>query len=522
MSRLLRAALALVLLAVLAPMTALGARDASDVPSQATPILDTPEPTPRRTPRPTRTPRPDPTRQPDRTVAPEVTPAPDAQPVILLPDRNAITIGYREPGVMGQAPLLVALLAGYFTAAGFEDVRIVEVPDTLADIRAGELDFAVVEAAAAGAATAEDATLRAVAGFQNYAADGSYDPDLLLAAPGLVADEPATVIAFLIAYLRALRDLSDEDSAAEALGLIDATDLSLDPELAASWADAVGVFAPFDGGFGDLADEGGLVELALHLEAADARPTDLSYFIAQHTLNIAQLSQGLESNPANSLIGPPGLTEISVGLSGGDAVGGPVIAAIAAGHFDAMGFDSVAVMDIEEPLLGVLNGELDFAVVSTVEAADGASQGLPLRLLAGHRNVPPEGTGDADVLVVSTDVLEQEPATVGAFLIVYVRAARDLRDSEAAEPWAPHDGGYGDRALDGGMAELLAHLEGALGDAPDIRALMAAAPLELAQAWWGLPANPVRSPLDDSDISASDTTGGDAAAGDATAEEEAG
>ena len=516
MSRLLRATLALMLLALLVPAAALAARDTAEPAPGAARILDTPEPTPRRTREPRRT------QAPDETQEPPVTPAPTLSPTVLPPVRNAITVGYRETGILGQAPLLVALLAGYFAEAGFEDVRIVEVPDTLADIRAGELDFAVVEARAAGAAAAEDPTLRAIAGFRNGLPDAEDEADLLLAAPGLVADEPATVIAFLVAYIRALQDLSDEDGALEALALIEATDLSLDPELEAGWTEAVGGFAPFDGGFGALEDEGGLGPLMRSLEDGGALPPDLAFFIAQHTLNIAQLALDLPPNPANPLLGGPGLTEVSLGLSGGEAAGGPLVAAAADGSFEAAGFEDVVVMDIEEPLLGVLTGELDFGVVPALEAADGVSQGLPLKVLAGQRNYAPDGTYGGDVLVVSTDLLEQEPATVGAFLIAAVKAAWDLRDAPDAQAWAPHDSGYGDRALDGGLGELQAHLTAALGEAPDPQALLAAAPLELAQAWWGLPANPIRSRIDASDASPDDAEATDAEAVDPAVDEEAG
>ena len=76
----------------------------------------------------------------------------------------------------------------------------------------------------------------------------------------VVADEPSTVIAFLTAYIRALQDLADPESAADALALIQTTDLSVDPELADGWLEALAVYAPFDGGFGSLDVEGGLGE----------------------------------------------------------------------------------------------------------------------------------------------------------------------------------------------------------------------------------------------------------------------
>jgi hypothetical protein len=186
--------------------------------------------------------------------------------------------------------------------------------------------------------------------------------------------------------------------------------------------------------------------------------------------------------------------EVTVGMpaSAGDA--GPIALAAQEGHFADVGLSSVEVVDIEEPLLGVLQGELDFAIVDAADAADGAAQGLPLVALAGHRNRADDGSYGGDVLAVSADFLEQQPATVAAFLSAYVRALQELGVAGDATGFGPFDGGFGDRSQAGGLGELEAYLAQELGSDIELDDLIVAAPLQAAQAWYGLPANPM-SPL---------------------------
>jgi ABC-type nitrate/sulfonate/bicarbonate transport system substrate-binding protein len=463
-----------VALALVVPLPALGA--VADVPQPASsPTYDTPAPEPGSEDQPT--PRP--------TPRPTPTPAPGSA-IPLTPDRDALSIGYAGAGVLPQAPLLVALLAGYFDEVGLERVTVSRSPDVLADVLSGDLDIAVVDKLAAASASAEDPTFRAIAGYSNYP-DGAYGGSVLVAAPGLVADEPATVIAFLAAYLRALGDLSTADTAARALELIEGTDLALDPDLASGWTTVVGQFAPFDGGFGALDDEGGLGELTAYLTAAGEAEPDLDAFLAQHALNIAQAWSTLEPNPANPLAGQPGVVDLVVGVPLVEDRADALTTALEAGYFEDAGFASVEVLDVEEPLLGVLQGQLDFGIVDAVDAADGSAQGLPLVALAGHGNYGTDGAYGGDLVVASTDVLAEEGSTVSAFLIAYLRALRDLREDATL---APHDGGFGARDQSGGLGELDGYLQGALGTEPDLETLVQARPLEYAQAWWGLPANP--------------------------------
>lgn len=469
------------------PMPALGAPDATPRADNLGLTFDTPAPTraPARTPKPTSKPR----KTPKPTVAPVITPA--LPPIVALtPLRESITVGVPAGDAMSSVPLLLALQAGYFEDAGFADVTLVGTNTVASGLQAGDLEFGVVDALAAADANAADATTRVVAGYQNYSVvDGAYGGSVVLAAPGLVADEPSTVAAFVSAYVRALQDLRDAD-APGLVALVEAVDLPLGGLPEADLTDRIATFAPFDGGFGSVDDEGGWGELDAYLGASAEGTPDLAAVVAQHTLNISQASIELPANPVNDLIGLPGVTDITIGLSASDRTADPLTVALESGYFEEAGFDSVEIMDIEEPLLGVLQGELDFAVVDTIDAADGASQGLPLLAIAGHQNYADDGAYGGDLVAVSADLLDQEGATVSAFLTAYLQALRDLDDAGDATAFAPFDGGFGDRGQGGGRVELGAYLETQLGPGADLGALIDARPLEYAQAWWGLPANP--------------------------------
>jgi ABC-type nitrate/sulfonate/bicarbonate transport system substrate-binding protein len=394
---------------------------------------------------------------------------------------------------VGQAPFLAADAADTFTDAGFDDVTLVPTDDPLADLQSGALDLAVLDAEEARNANATQPALRVVAGYRNYAGDdGAYGGDVLAATPGLVADEPATVAAFLHAYLGGLRQLDGPKKAAKALARVESAGVELDRDQEEAWGAAASAFAPFDGGFGSVRDEDGWGELREYLAPDDVEIADLTGLVAQPALNIGQASLGWKANPVAA--GAPEVTEVTVGMPASTGDAGPIALAAQEGHFADVGLSSVEVVDIEEPLLGVLQGELDFAIVDAADAADGAAQGLPLVALAGHRNRADDGSYGGDVLAVSADFLEQQPATVAAFLSAYVRALQELGVAGDATGFGPFDGGFGDRSQAGGLGELDAYLAQELGSDIELDDLIVAAPLQAAQAWYGLPANPM-SPL---------------------------
>lgn len=463
---------------------------------QASRTFDTPAPTARPTQSPRRTPGPGQTRRPRATPTPEAAVSTDPLPGVATPLSESLTVAYRESG-LGQAPLLVALARGYFEDAGFTDVTLVEADDPLAGLRDGELDIAVMDARDAFAA-AEEAGVQAIAGYRNYAAaDGAYGGDLLLARPGMPGDERATVIAFLTAYVRALQDLSTPRAASAALDAVQASAVAVDPDVAEAWRDGVAPFAPFDGGFGAIDQEGGLGELATHLSIdADADAASLlDTLIAPIPLTIAQAWQGLPPNPHDDLAGAPGLAAITIGLPFDAVSGSPITVARDSGYFEDAGFGGVEFFNIEQPLPGVMTSQLDFGVVDAVDAADGATQGLPLQAIAGHANYDAStGSYGGDLIIASSDMLEGEASTVAAFLIAYVRGLRDVMESGEQTPFAPYDGGFGDPAAGGGLGELESYLAASLGEEVDTAAFVAGGPLEYAQSWWGLPANPTGSP----------------------------
>jgi hypothetical protein len=469
-----------VIAALVLPVPVFAAADALEALTPVT--FDTPAPKPA-TARPTPKPTPKPTKKPRRTPPPAVSALP------IAPARDALSVAYSGKGALPQAPLLAAELAGYFDAVGLDRVTISRSADVLADVLSGDADIGVVSKTDAATAIADDPTVRAIAGYRNYPG-GVYGGDVLLAAPGLVADEPSTVIAFLSAYVGALQDLAETDGAIGVLGLIQDTDLRIYKQQARTWPQAVDVFAPYDGGFGSIDDGDGLGELSVYLTGDDGSAPDLDAFIAGHTLSIAQTWSGLETNPTSALAGPPGIVDLTVGMASPEAGISPITVARDAGYFEDAGFGSVTVLDVEQPLLGVLQGELDLSVLDVADAADGSAQGLPLAALAGHRNYGDDGSYGGDVLVASTDVLSEEGSTASAFLIAYVRALQDLTEEDVLRP---HDGGFGDRTKSGGLGDLEAYLVAAGTGEPDFGNLTRTAPLEFAQAWWGLPANPTVS-----------------------------
>jgi hypothetical protein len=139
----LRVAIALI---VLIALPASVAAAPAQVPFDAAADLRFDTPAPKKTPEPRKTAGPKKTPKPRKTAPP--TDAPEQVfgpvPVPFSPDRTSLSVGYSEPGALGQAPFLVAQLAGYFEDAGFSDVTIVEVSSPGRDVSNGDLDFAVV------------------------------------------------------------------------------------------------------------------------------------------------------------------------------------------------------------------------------------------------------------------------------------------------------------------------------------------------------------------------------------------
>jgi ABC-type nitrate/sulfonate/bicarbonate transport system substrate-binding protein len=396
---------------------------------------------------------------------------------------------------------------GYFADEGLNDVVIARANDPVGDLASGDTDIAVVRYKDVESLVKDAPGTTAIAGYQNYAGkDGAYGGDALMAGPGLVQHDPATVIAFLKAYVRALQDLGDADTASAALEEIaEQTDLAVDAALIERWPAATTRYGPFDGGFGAVAEEDGVGELTALLRGRADDDPDVSPFITAYPLNLAQVSLGLPRNPANALIAAPGVTDIRIGLPGGSAAISPINVADAGGYFADIGFDSVEIVDVERALAGVMVGQLDLAIVDLQDAADGIVQGLPLRAVAGHLNYP-DGIHGGDVLVASPDLIAEEGATVAAFLVAYVRGLQDLTESVEATGFAPFDGGYGDRADGGGLDELAASLRDRAGRGAGVKALVVEEPLLVAQAWWGLPSNPTSVPPPEVAATATDDT----------------
>ena len=160
-------------------------------------------------------------------------------------------------------------------------------------------------------------------------------------------------------------------------------------------------------------------------------------------------------------------------------------------YFEKVGLGEVTLRAVEEPLLGLLQGGIDIAVIDAVDAADGFAQGLPLAIVAAHRNTGVDGEYGGDVIAVSEDFLQGEGSTVASFLTAYMRAMLDFKKDGEAEAFAPFDGGFGAFDPEAGWTEFNAYISEATGeDAADLDGLIAPDALERARTWWGVPSVP--------------------------------
>lgn len=128
-----------------------------------------------------------------------------------------------------------------------------------------------------------------------------YGSDLLAANKDWAAANPNTVQAFLGAYIRALADIKDPGNADYVFSLGERAGITITDGIRSGWPNDVAFFAPFDGGFGNADDAGGLGELEAFLadNLPDGVAVDLSQFVDASALNAAQAALGLAPNPAS-------------------------------------------------------------------------------------------------------------------------------------------------------------------------------------------------------------------------------
>ncbi|MFN8518523.1 MAG: ABC transporter substrate-binding protein [Chloroflexota bacterium] len=127
-----------------------------------------------------------------------------------------------------------------------------------------------------------------------------YGSDMLAANKDWAAANPNTVQAFLSAYVRALADIKDTANADYVFSLGERAGITITDGIRAGWPNDMAFFAPFDGGFGDAANGGGLGELEGYLSAnlPEGVTVDLSQFVDAAPLNAVQTALGLAANPA--------------------------------------------------------------------------------------------------------------------------------------------------------------------------------------------------------------------------------
>jgi ABC-type nitrate/sulfonate/bicarbonate transport system substrate-binding protein len=471
----------------------------------------------------------------------------------VTPEVTSVTIGFPGTDLAGQAPFLLADARGYFTDTGFESVELMPIEEPLPGVLNGELDFGVVEKLDAADAFTSELPLRAVAGYHNQVsadvtepgpsplATGSpaeppvasplavaspsagavaYGGDLIAANTDFIAQNPPTVQALLIGYIRALRDLQDPANDEDLFAAAEAAGIEVSDETRAAWADMVVEFTPFDGGFGSVEQDGGLGELQEYLVTNLGAAPDFNAFIDIPTLNAAQAALGLPLNPDLGLAGAgqPELTSIAVGVRSADLEAqAPLLWARQRGYFTEAGFDDVAIQEATDPAAALAAGEVLLAVFDTLEAANVVAGGEPLQAVAGHHNFAPDGaTYGGDLLAGRSEVIAGNPNTVRAFTVAWIRALQDLRDpangeelfaaaeaagltvsGETRSAWptslgqfAPFDGGFGAADLGGGLEELQTYLTENGAPIPDLATFIAWAALNGAQSDLGLPLNP--------------------------------
>lgn len=213
----------------------------------------------------------------------------------------------------------------------------------------------------------------------------------------------------------------------------------------------------------------------------------------------------------------PELTSILVGSQAADlAAQAPLLLADARGYFTDAGFTTpVSVRVVQEPLPGLLNGQLALAILDARGVADAIAAGVPLRIVAGYQD-PTLADVTPRVVVASSDTVARYPGTVAAATAAYIRALEDLRDpalaagflddvisagfvvsdtDRAAWPaqaaaFQPFDGAFGDPAVDGGLAGLRAALVTSAGVPIEPAPLISWDTLWAAQASMGTPLDP--------------------------------
>jgi hypothetical protein len=290
------------------PMTTQAAGSAGRVARDATNL--SPEPTPPSTLLP--------------VESPGLSPLPAG--AIPVPEQTSVTVGYSDTSFVGRIAMVLADTRGYFTDAGFQQVTFMYVEAPLPGLLNGSLDFAILDDSEAATGFSLGLPVRAVAGHrigapakvatasapasspQGFTDPGADKRDVLATTSDMIAGRPTTVTAFTAAYTRALQDLRtrlDAGSTSTATGPDDdalfqaATGAGIDipDSLRAAWPQPLAVLSP-DGGFGPLADDGGLGELRASVSGDPVALGALDGLLWTDGLHVAQRWLGLPENPS--------------------------------------------------------------------------------------------------------------------------------------------------------------------------------------------------------------------------------
>ncbi len=127
-----------------------------------------------------------------------------------------------------------------------------------------------------------------------------FGSDLIATNKDWAAANPNTVQAFLSAYIRALADIQDPANADYVFSLGERAGITITDGIRSGWPNDVEYFTPFDGGLGDVTQDGGLGELDAYLKAnlPEGVTVDVTQFVDAAPLNAVQAALGLDANPA--------------------------------------------------------------------------------------------------------------------------------------------------------------------------------------------------------------------------------
>ncbi|GEM_PF-3689693 len=335
------------------------------------------------------------------------------------------------PLILGDDPeRLAAILAALAEAGRPVDPAIDPVllppggPDAwLAPLLAGEVALAPVRNA--------DRLALSRAGAPLLVDRQEWGGELLVAGSAFPGTAPATLAAFLDAYLAGLAALADPandpalERAARMAGIV-YTDA-----VVAGWPSDLEDFRPADGGLGTPGEDGGLA--ALHAwAAARARPLPIpGDAIALGPLNAAQARRGAAPDPALPALPPGDGRTIRVATPADDPGAAlPLERAGLLGVAALAGLSGVVALPAADPIAELAAGRAELAIVPADLAAALAADAAGPRTIAGWRA---DGEGGPALVVLASAADAADPDRLAPVVATLLRGLAALDHADAAE-----------------------------------------------------------------------------------------